>query len=86
MDVNRIALSDECASQLLKVLFADLHEELSSERGRRRLIERYGADACVRLWEIVHALIGVPPPAPPSHLHANPGSVGGKGLASWIRS
>lgn len=61
-------LSEESGARILASLFGGLREELASDGGRYRLTERYGADACVRLWEILEALIGASQPAasPPS--------------------
>lgn len=58
-------LSEETGTQILESLFGGLREELASDSGRYRLTERYGADACVRLWEILEALIGASQPATP---------------------
>lgn len=62
MSHDRTALDDAASGRLLQMMFADLREQLSSERGRRRLAEHYGADACVRLSQVVDLLIGRSPP------------------------
>lgn len=83
MSIDDRALSETASARVLARLFAELLADLSTERGRSRMIERYGAETCASVREIVHGSLGAPRPPRPSH--AGVGNVGGGDPGSWTR-